>query len=518
MTNDLLSLSTNEFIGGIETVAPRFDSASYPQQNLPSDDWTLLTKAGVLLPTLPKEYGGRDDHAEMCKVVETLSEWNLPLGMYVTVISAVALRPIVLWAGEEAKREVLPSYAGGDPMICGFASTEPGAGSAMSGMTTTFEEVESGYRIRGRKHWQAFSISAHWWLVSAKNAQNEARDGREYGYFIVKRSEGFRTLRPYEPLGLKVIDYGLNEIDAVVPRHRRIPADGRTLRPMVEMLMASRAMMAAMGTGFLRRISREAHAYAARRRIGRRPQSAIRFVRYRLAAIDASYTVCAALNHYLRTALNMKSEMIGAFPAVQAIKTVATERMLSSANHYQQLVGGEGYRYESPTNISAQAFLDARVYTIFDGTNDLLSQQLTEYCLARTEGRTLSRFLAEWPLTAPAVGTHRLDLRFLDREPRQEHLVLAGRAIAYAFAIGRVMRWAAETGADPGAARTAIEFLKADIAGVATEFELLSAGVIGGPHGLGDEDGAAEGENAAAEGENGAGAWIPRTVPVSSEA
>ncbi|TDD34052.1 acyl-CoA dehydrogenase [Actinomadura sp. KC06] len=478
MTNDLLSLSTNEFIGGIETVAPRFDSASYPQQNLPADDWTLLTKAGVLLPTLPKEYGGRDDHAEMCEVVEKLSEWNLPLGMYVTVISAVALRPIVLWADEEAKREVLPAYAGGDPMIAGFASTEPGCGSAMSAMTTTFEEVEGGYRIRGRKHWQAFSISAHWWLVSAKN---ETRDRREYGYFIVKRSEGFRTLRPYEPLGLKVIDYGLNEIDAVVPRHRRIAADGRTLRPMVEMLMASRAMMAAMGCGFLRRISREAHAYAERRRIGPGPQSAIRFVRYRLAAIDASYTVCSALNHHLRTALNMKDEMIGSFPAVQAIKTVATERMLSSAHHYQQLVGGEGYRSGSPTNISAQAFLDARVYTIFDGTNDLLSQQLTEYCLARTDGRALSRFLAEWPLTASAVTAHGLDLNFLDRDLRQEHLVLAGRAIAYAFAIGRVMRWAAETGADPRAARTAIEFLKADIAGVATEFELLSAGVLGGP-------------------------------------
>ncbi len=476
MTNDPLSLPTDEFIAGIETVARRFDSATYPQQNLPADDWTLLTRAGVLLPTLPKEYGGRDSHIEMCRIVETISEWNLPLGMYVTVVTGVALRPIVLWAGEEAKREVLPQYAGSDPMVCGFASTEPGCGSAMSGMTTTFEEVEGGYRIRGRKHWQAFSLSAHWWLVSAKNDEHGRR---EYGYFIVKRSEGFRTLQAYEPLGLKVIDYGLNEIDAVVPRHRRIPADGRSLRPMVEMLMASRALMAAMGCGFLRRISREAHAYADRRRIGPGPLSAIRFARYRLTAIDTSYTICAALNHYLQTVLDLKGEMIGAFPAVQAIKTVATERMLSAAHHYQQLVGGEGYRCGSATNISAQAFLDARVYTIFDGTNDLLSQQLTEYCLARTDGRPLSRFLAEWPLTAAAVATHRLDLRFLDQPLQQEHLVLAGRAIAYAFAIGQVMRWADETGADAGRARAAIEFLKADIAGVATEFGLLATGVLG---------------------------------------
>ncbi|HEY0542248.1 MAG TPA: acyl-CoA dehydrogenase family protein [Actinoallomurus sp.] len=476
MSKALLSLSTNEFIAGIESVASKFDSATYPQQNLPADDWALLVGAGVLLPSLPREYGGRDSHVEMCQVVETLSEWNLPLGMFTTIITGVALRPIALWASEEAKQEVLPLFAGGDPLIAGFASTEPGCGSAMSSMTSTFEEVDGGYRIRGRKHWQAFSFSANWWLVSAKN---DEEGGREYGYFIVKRSEGFRTAERYEPLGLKVIDYGLNDIDAVVPRHRRIQAGGRNLKPMVEMLMASRAMMAAMGCGFLRRVSREAHQYADGRQIGPASLSAIRFARYRLAAIDSSHTICEALNHHLQTRLNIKADMLGSFPAVQAIKTVATDRMLSAAHHYQQLVGGEGYRSGSPTNISAQAFLDARVFTIFDGTNDLLSQQLTEYCLARLDGRSLSGFLAEWPLTAPGVITHRPNLSFLDRDLNQEHLVLAGRAIAYVFAICEVMRWAAETGAEPDRVRTAIAFLKHDIAGVAAEYDLLDTGVLG---------------------------------------
>ncbi|MCW2888906.1 MAG: hypothetical protein QOE54_4032 [Streptosporangiaceae bacterium] len=475
MTNDLLSLSTNEFIAGIEAVAPRFDSATYPQQNLPSDDWTLLTRAGVLLPALPREYGGRDSHVEMCRVVEILSEWNLAVGTYATIVTGLALRPIVLWASEEAKQEVLPMFAGGEPMIAGFASTEPGCGSAMSGMTTTFEEVDGGYQIRGRKHWQALSATAHWWVVSAKN---DDHGRREYGYFIVNRSEGFRTAERYEPLGLKVIDYGVNDIDTVVPRHRRIHAEAGKLSAVVDIFLSGRAMIAAVACGFLRRISREAHAYADARRIGPAPLSAIRFARYRLAAIDSSYTICEALNHRLQTRLDLKADLTRAFPAIQAIKTVATERMVSSANHYQQLTGGEGYRCGSPTNIAGQAFLDTRVFTIFDGTNDLLSQQLTEYCLARLAGQSLSGFLASWPLTAPAVSTHHLNLSFLDPELGQEHMVLAGRAIAYAFAIAQVMRWATETDADVGRARAAIEFLKADIACVAVEFGLLAAGVL----------------------------------------
>ncbi|GGM52293.1 hypothetical protein GCM10012275_24070 [Longimycelium tulufanense] len=143
MTNDLLSLSTEEFIGNIEAVArSRFDCGIYPQQNLPAQDWAILVKAGVLLPALPKEFGGRDSHVDICRVVECLAEWNLPLGMYTKTITAVALRPVVLWAGAEAKREMLPSFASGEPMICGFATTEPGCGSAMSSMRTTYEEVE----------------------------------------------------------------------------------------------------------------------------------------------------------------------------------------------------------------------------------------------------------------------------------------------------------------------------------------------------------------------------------------
>ncbi|MFB9831268.1 acyl-CoA dehydrogenase family protein [Actinoallomurus acaciae] len=475
MSKALLSLSTDDFIAGVEATAAKFDTATYPQQNLPADDWALLVASGILLPVLPKEYGGRDSHIEMCRVVDAVSEQNLGLGVHVTVNMALALRPIAMWAGEEAKREMLPLFAGSDPMMAGMAATEPGCGSALSGMTTTFEETDGGYRIRGRKHWQALSYSAHWWLVVAKN---EDQGRREYGYFLVKRSEGFRTVQRYEALGLKAVDYGVNEIDVIVPRHRRIKAESRNLSTMVEILLASRSMMAAMGCGFLRRISREAHTYADGRLIGRAPLSAIRFARYRIAAIDSSYTVVEALNHYLRTVLDLKADMTPAFPAVQAIKTVVTERMVSSANHYQQLTGGEGYRYGSPTNIAGQAFLDSRVFTIFDGNNDLLSQQLAEYCLARLEGRSLSDFLADWSLTAHAVRTLRPDLRFLDRELGQEHMVLAGRAIAYLFAISQVLKWAAETDANAGRVQTAIEFLKTDIVGVTTEFRLLATGIL----------------------------------------
>ncbi|MFJ8434896.1 acyl-CoA dehydrogenase family protein [Kitasatospora sp. NPDC094019] len=466
----LASLSTEEFISGIEAAAARFDAATYPQRELPAKDWAGLTGAGVLLPVLPVEYGGRHSHAEMCRVVEVLAERNLAVAVHTAIVTGLALRPVVLWAGEETKREVLPLFAGTVAPTAGFASTEPGCGSAMSGLATTFEEVAGGYRIRGRKHWQALSATASWWVVVAKRDNDGSR---EYGWFVVERGDGFRTSQRYEALGLKVIDYGVNEIDAVVRTHRRIDVGAGDLRSMVDIYLSGRALIGALACGFLRRVAREARAYADARRIGRSPLSAIGFVRYRLAAIDSAHTVCTALNHYVRTRLDLTSDLTPEFPSIQAVKIVATELMVSSANHYQQLTGGEGYRNGSPTNIAAQAFLDSRVFTIFDGTNDLLSQQLAQHCLDNAHGRSLSDFLAAWAPTAPAVPAHGLDLRFLDRELAQEHLVLAGRVIACTFAAARVLQWASETAADPDRAHRAAAFLKADVDRVRVEFDLL---------------------------------------------
>jgi hypothetical protein len=48
-----LSVPTEKFIASIGAIARgRFDCPTYPQQNLPADDWALLARAGVTLPAV----------------------------------------------------------------------------------------------------------------------------------------------------------------------------------------------------------------------------------------------------------------------------------------------------------------------------------------------------------------------------------------------------------------------------------------------------------------------------------
>jgi alkylation response protein AidB-like acyl-CoA dehydrogenase len=385
------------------------------------------------------------------------------------VVSLLFLRHVAKNGTDALKQEVLPLFAQ-QPLIGGFALTEPGCGSAMSRMTTSFEEVDGGYRIRGQKHWQAFSGRAHWWVVSARHVD---RSTRRYAYFVVKRTEGFKTVERYNPLGLKLIDYGLNEIDAFVPKHRRLQCEEHDLSGALEMLCPPRISMAALASGFLKRINRDARARAEERRIGPVSVADIGYARYRLKWIESSMTLCEAACRYLEAETDLREDMMGSFFAVQAIKTLCTDRMLASALHYQQLCGGEGYRFGAPSNIAAQAALDARVFPIFDGNNDLLNQQLAEHCLRAARGRALSEFLAAHPLTGPALP--HADVAFLDRELTQPHQVLAGRAIATLFGMTQVMKYTKDGGPR---ARRAIEFLKADLRTIAGEMALLDTGCL----------------------------------------
>jgi hypothetical protein len=90
---EALALATNKFNNGIEAVALTSDSATYSPHHVPVDDWTPVG-GGVPLPALPGKYGDRDSHVEMCPVVETLLEQNLPLDVCTTIVSPSAGDPL----------------------------------------------------------------------------------------------------------------------------------------------------------------------------------------------------------------------------------------------------------------------------------------------------------------------------------------------------------------------------------------------------------------------------------------
>lgn len=361
---------TEDFIHQFKEIISEFDSKTLPQEPLPREGWKRLMDAGICLPAIPKRFGGRENHQEMCEIIEILSERNLPMGMYTMIVTVLFLRNVALSGTERLKEEVFLDFAE-NPVIGGLAFTEPNCGSNLARMETTFVPDGDGYQLSGEKHWQAFSAQADWWIICAK-----APDRKDFGYFAHRRVEGgFVTSKIYESLGLKNLGYGLNEIDAHVPDHRRLEKRREGLGDAAEILCASRFSKAAMSSGFLRRIFVEADAHAKARGMGKGVLFDIDYVRYKISRIKNSYVICNSLYQHLLLNEDYYQDIADSMFASLATKVLSTELMFESAVDYKQLCGGEGYRVNAD-NIGAYALLDSRVYTLFDGTNDLLCQHL----------------------------------------------------------------------------------------------------------------------------------------------
>ncbi len=451
-TADITEIDTDKFLENIQEIFEQFDSKILPQKPLSKENWGKLLKSGVCLPAIPKRHGGRESHKEICEIIEMLSEYNLPLGMYTMIVTVLFLRNVSLSGTQQVQDEVFEDFLQ-NPVIGGLAFTEPTCGSNLARMETTYSEEKEGYRVRGMKHWQAFSAQADWWIICAKKP-----DKKEFSYFVHKRSDGgFITKEIYDSLGLKNLGYGLNDIDAYIPGHRRLCKYRDNLFDAAEILCASRFSKAAMSSGFLRRLLIEAKAHTEGRRIGQGTLYDIDYVKYKLSTIKGNYVICNSLYYHLLINEDYRADIDKSMFASLATKVLSTELMLESAIDYQQLCGGDGYRIGTKNNIAAYALLDSRVYTLFDGNNDLLCQHLANlvkqkmidnefksfYEFAKTD-KYMEQSLKYLPPLKEKIGDS------IERYSQAE-MVIFGRILSRIYGISRLVERAGRLAGMPGA-------------------------------------------------------------------
>lgn len=485
LRHPLVDLDSSEFLDNFRRSIDEFDSARLPHEPLSRESLRKLVDLGVYLPAIPREYGGRESHQEMCEVIEVMSERNLPMGMYTMIVTVLFLRNVAACGDDALKAEVFEDFAK-NPVIGGLAFTEPGSGSNLARMQTTYHDDGDTYRITGTKHWQAFSEQADWWIICAKHPER-----KEFAYFAHKRSDGgFVTTEVYDSLGLKNLGYGLNTLDLRVPRHYRLAKAREGLGDAAEILCASRFSKAAMASGFLRRLSREALRQVSTRKIGEGTLHDIGYVRYKVDRIKQNYVVCNALYRHLMLAEDYNTDMQDSMFASLATKVLASEFMLESALDYQQLCGGEGYRKGAPDNIAAYALLDARVYTVFDGTNDLLCQHLAHLFLRQFQQsglRSPLEFIGRFGYLEDAfLHLTDINLSHIADAPSQDKVVILGRILSRVYGISTLQKSSrsaapsARLAVDDADYPKAIAVLKNEIVGLVNEYELAGR-LVGAP-------------------------------------
>jgi hypothetical protein len=234
----------------------------------------------------------------------------------------------------------------------------------------------------------------------------------------------------YENLGLYMIPYGRNRIDIDVPKVQRLQPESTGIKMMLDILHRSRIEFPGMGMGFLKRMLDEALAHCRERFVGGKRLMEYDQVKKRVSRLQAWYTACSAMCTYTSEMAQIENNMAAHSVSANAIKTVVTDLMQDASQSLLQLTGAKGYRLD---HIAGRSTVDSRPFQIFEGSNDILYQQISEAVLKkmrRMKENNLYQYLKEYKLTARAADRFKDSLNFeVDLQMPQRKLVELGRML-----------------------------------------------------------------------------------------
>lgn len=382
---------------------------------------------------IPEEYGGRGGHIhEGLGVLTAASYESLALSTIFALNWSLFLQPVAKYGNDDIKAPVFERFLE-DKCMGGFMLTEPGFGSDALSIQTSYVENEDRYHIEGTKHWGGLTGWADFWLLAARRRRDEGL-GRDIDLFICDENSPEQQIEVeeyFENLGLYMIPYGRNAIDVRVPRRQRLRPKRTGISMMMDVLHRSRMQFPGMGMGFLRRLLDEGLEHCKQRNVGGDTLFSYDQVQRRLARIQAAFTVCSAMCVYCSDEARLESSLTRKGLEANAIKAVLTDMMQEASQSLLQLFGARGYRLD---HIAGRATVDSRPFQIFEGSNDILYQQIARSIaeqMRKVKEPDLHEHLSSLDLTRRAADRCRDALSFeVDHGMSQRKQVQLGRALA----------------------------------------------------------------------------------------
>jgi alkylation response protein AidB-like acyl-CoA dehydrogenase len=404
------------------------------EREFPESLSELVRETRPLSACIPGEYGGRGGAIhEFMGVLGASSYESLALSLVMGINGGLFLQPLSKYGNEGIKREIFRRFIEQGTMG-GLMITEPDFGSDALSMMTCWEQHEDHFTIRGTKHWAGLTGMADYWIVAARRCDDGGdRLGRDVDFFVCDArdpKQRIEVIELYNNLGLYIIPYGLNRLDLQVPLDHRFESESSGIRMMLDMLYRSRAQFAGMAIGYLRRVTDEAIDHCRDRFVGGQSLLDYDQVQHRLSRIQAAFTTCSAMCTFSSENAGIERDLYTDGVPHNSVKAVVTDLMQEAAQSLVQLTGGTGFRLD---HIAGRSLVDSRPFQIFEGSNDILYQQISESVMKsmrRVKESNLYSFLKGYDFTARASESMRDLFDFeLDFSLPQRRLVELGQIL-----------------------------------------------------------------------------------------
>ncbi len=436
------------------------------QRQIPASALREIMSGNPLSVSIPLEYGGRGVLMhENIALLSMASYESLALSLTLGINTALFLQPVAKYASPEVKEKVFRRFIE-DKTMGGLMITEPGYGSDALNMQTFFTAQENKFHIKGKKHWAGLSGLADFWLLTARQKNDNGNLQRDIEFFVCNTHEPEQQIvveEYFHNLGLYMIPYGRNHIDVKVPVAHRLQPESTGVKMMLDLLHRSRMSFPGLGMGFIKRMLDEAIAHCKERFVGGKSLFGYDQVQQRLSKMQASFTICSAMCANSSNKAGIEKDLAPEGLEANAVKSVVTDLMHDASQSLLQLVGAKAYQLN---HIAGRGTVDSRPFQIFEGSNDILYAQISESLMKlmkRTKENNLFKFLKEYELTNRASEYIREHVNFnLDFQMPQRKLVVLGKIIGRIISLNQVLDIAGK-GFRKDLTENSTEFLRQEI-------------------------------------------------------
>jgi len=315
-----------------------------------------LGLSGMLIPTA---FGGSDiGPIGYIHAIEEISRTSASLGALLSVHNSVGAFPIYQFGTDEQKKEFLPSLCSGEH-LGGFAITEAGAGSDVSGIATTARRDGRDFIINGIKTF----ITGNGNVYNVLAATDKKKGNAGMTLFIVRKGDpGFKIGGKEHKMGLHAKETcELLFEDCRVPEKRVLGRENEGFKQAMQVLDTGRIGIAAQAVGASRGALEEAIALIQKRPTLARAQ-AVQFTIAECATeLDAAWllVVRAAQKKSLGRVTTVAASM------AKSLATTVANRVAA------RLLNILGREFLSEPNPIGRFFRDSKVFEIYEGTTEI---------------------------------------------------------------------------------------------------------------------------------------------------
>ncbi|SPF38241.1 putative acyl-CoA dehydrogenase [Syntrophobacter sp. SbD1] len=402
-----------------EKILPVMDELESQKEGLLGSLMREAGELGILGAEVPSEYDG----TELDKICSTIiAEEMGRAGSFAMAHGAqagIGSLPIVFFGTDEQRRKYLPGLVSGEK-IAAYALTEPGSGSdAMAAKTKAFLSPEGNcFVLNGTKQFITNAGLADIFIVYAK------LDDKISAFIVDAHSEGLSTGLEEKKMGIKGSSTRCVFFDNVkVPVENLLFEAGRGHIVAFNILNMGRYKLAANSIGHSKLALKISAAYANERvqfnvpiaRFGLIKEKIAEMAMRTYAAESSVYRTGGLIEETLRDMDASGSE--GRQAVARAMekyaiecsinKVFATEAVAYVVDEGVQIHGGYGFISEYPIE---RLYRDARIYRIFEGTNEINRILIPTMLVRRGLAGGLPLLEAAEKLALRLEGTERLPL------------------------------------------------------------------------------------------------------------